>query len=76
MASVNLNNVKWYSVSYEVLKSKRIYVWSYFSGKRYTLGKTAPMPSFAWKKLDYLPKRTDTVQTQFGSKTYYKLFEY
>jgi len=71
----NLKDVKWYSVSYEVLKNKGFFVWSLGNGKRYCLQREPPMPSFMWKKLHFLPKHVDVVKTQVGSKTYYKLYE-
>jgi hypothetical protein len=43
-------------ISYEALKAKGIYVFSYMNGKTYILNKVKPHPSYEWRRLEYLPE--------------------
>ena len=43
--------------SYDMLKGKGIYVYSYQNGRQYALSKVKPMPSYMWRRLEYLPER-------------------
>ena len=44
------------SISYDSLKAKGIYVFSYRNGKTYALSKVKPLPSYFWHRLEYLPE--------------------
>lgn len=52
--------------SYDSLKEKGIYVFSYRNGKSYALSKTKPLPSYFWKRLEYLPEKIELFEIRIS----------
>lgn len=53
--------------SYEKLKNKGIYIFSYMNGKQYAISTIKPMPSYFWHRLEYLPERIQLFEVKFSS---------